>query len=108
MNSSISSSDASASAAPPRGAAWKIMVFLVGVFVLLEIFTRWYFYPMFWDLGRLAEYPARADRLRRQPGLRVAFLGNSAIYGALDPVILEARLPRVVCKPVPFELLWAE
>jgi hypothetical protein len=102
MSSSTSSSE------PRPRVAWKIGLCLLAVFVALEIVTRTLLVPRSRDLVRFAAYPERAEALVDQPGLRLAFLGNSATQRGLAPAQFVADLPDSVRRPVNVELFLAD
>jgi hypothetical protein len=110
MSSSTSSSDADLTVRPPpaSGAWWKITLFLVSVVIALEVFTRGFLFPRSKDFVRFAGYPERAERLVQQPGLRLAFLGNSATERGLDPEVLKAQLPKAAKQPAAFDIFVAD
>jgi hypothetical protein len=100
MNSFISSSS---------GHGFRyLMLSLLAVFVLLEVFTRMVLFQLSKDFVRFQTYKARADTLAKQPGLKLAFFGNSATEEAIDPALLENALKRDGVNQVSMELFLAD
>jgi hypothetical protein len=88
VNSSTSSSDRWRR----RRSAWFILAILVLLFVGLELIARAVLIPQSKDYARFCEYPARAQHLAGESGLRVALLGNSATDRGVDPVLLAGQM----------------
>ena len=105
MNSSTSNSeavpeaDATGSAPPPSGFARQCRrlaapaLVVVLCFIGMECFTRIVLIPRSLDLERLkTQYPARATELLRQPGIRIAIIGNSASDDGIDAGLVQDTL----------------
>jgi hypothetical protein len=104
VNSSISSSDDR----PFRRILVRLVLVLLVVFVGLEIVTRALLLPRSRDFVRFAGYPRRAEELVHADGLRIAFIGNSAIQRGLDPTQFVAQLPNPTRRPVHVDLFVAD
>lgn len=65
---------------------------LVAAFVMLDVLTRVVLFRVSKDFVRFEAYEKHADALVRHPGLKVAFVGNSATEEAIDPALLENLL----------------
>lgn len=93
MNSSISNSEEQQEQKQPMQARKNNRRVIGGVllfFLLMEVFTRTKLMRMSKDLVRFADYPAQAAALAQDSGVRVAFVGNSAVERGIDPVIVTA------------------
>ena len=95
MSSFISSSDR-----PRRRLVVRLVLLLLVVGAGLEITTRNMLLPRSRDFARFATYPERADALVRQDGLRLAFIGNSAVQRGLDPAQFVAELSNPRQRPI--------
>ncbi len=103
MSSSTSSSDRRWRAFAARAA-----LALLVVFAGLEAVTRTVLFPRSRDFVRFAAYPERAATLVAEPGLRIAFVGNSATQRGLDPGRFVAALPNPANRPVHVDLFVAD
>lgn len=66
----------------------------------LELVTRFYLFDASKDLSRFRSYPARASRLARADGFRLALVGNSATEEGVDAERLGAELSRALGRSV--------
>lgn len=85
-----------------------LMLSLLAVFVLLEVFTRMILFQVSKDFVRFQTYEARADALAKQPGLKLAFVGNSITEEAIDRARLETALKRDGVNQISMELFLAD
>jgi hypothetical protein len=70
----------------------KLALAILTLFGVLEVVTRVVLFPMSLDFERFASYGERADALQSRPGLRVAFVGNSATEAGVDVDVLKETL----------------
>ena len=88
MNSSISNSESKENrrkTSPVRKNGKRVAGVVVLFFLLLEVFTRTKLMRMSKDMVRFADYPAQATALAQSSGMRVAFVGNSAVQRGVNP-----------------------
>src|SRR4051794_21105431 len=78
----------------------RIALSLFVLLVLLEIFNRAVLLPRSKDLLRFRAYPAQAAEFVERPGMRLAFIGNSATQCGVDPALIEAELPAAAGRKV--------
>lgn len=104
MSSSTSNSDR-------RARVKTLLAVVLGLAALaggLEMTTRWMLYPRSQDFVRFADYPQRAAELCNKPGLRIAFVGNSATQCGVKPEQLVRQLTDLNHQPAHAELFLAD
>jgi hypothetical protein len=83
------------------GVALTLLLCFVGI----ECFTRLVLIPRSADLNRLSiQYPSRAQQLMEKDGLKIAFIGNSALDAGVDATIVQETLKKAGIGPVNVQL----
>src|SRR5262249_22184595 len=78
------------------------------VFAGLDYFTKVKLFYSSKDFRYFSSYPARAETLRKSPGLKIALVGNSITDRGVDPELLGQELSRQLNYPVHVEKFVAD
>lgn len=80
----------------------------LALFAGLELVTRVVLFPASKDFSRFRTYPGRAETLSRQPGWRIACMGNSLTQRGLDTNLLAASIASALEQPAAADLFTAD
>lgn len=78
------------------------------LFIGLEIGTRTFLFSASKDFSRFRDYPRRARKLVEQPGLRIAFIGNSLTGCGISGPMFEKSLTDKIGGPVNADVFTAD
>lgn len=107
-DAAVARSPISTTPASGHGTFRRVVIVFALAFLGLEVFTRAVLFPASKDFSRFATYPTRAAALVEQPGMRIAFIGNSLTGEGIDPKLLSKSLEEAGAGPVTADLFTAD